>query len=156
MGLALAGESRHQGEDILLPYPVLIVVLVVAGENVVARLIKADHAVQDELSGPGASIESDVVLFQVRRLRREGHGIISAVEHREHAGAGRCEGQLLTAREGLLQDGDEFVGRDALTQSGQPPAIFGENGRYLRRRSPRQRRIPRACVRAGSPSQRLC
>ena len=63
------GKGSHQREDVVVPYPVLIGILVIAAEDVSVVFCKADHSVQYELTCPAAHIESDVILFQSLGLR---------------------------------------------------------------------------------------
>ena len=116
ISLSVMGKGGHQREDVVIPYPVFIIILVIARKNIRAVFGEADHPMQDKLIGSAAHIERDVVFFQLIGLLRKGHFIVFAVEHREHTGAGRCKDQLLTALKALLHHRDKLSGRNDLTQ----------------------------------------
>ena len=82
---SVMGKGSHQREDIIVPYSVFVIILVIAAKDVSAVFCEADHAVQYQLACPAAYIERNVIFLQSFGLRREGHLIIFAVQHREHA-----------------------------------------------------------------------
>ena len=114
--LAVMGERGHDREDVVIPYPILVTVLIIAAKDIFAIFCEADHPMQDKLIGFAAHIKRDVILFQPVGLLRKGHLIMLAVEHREHAVAGRRKDELLTSVKALLHHRDEFGGRYQLTQ----------------------------------------
>ena len=114
--LSVMGEGGHQREDIVIPYPILVVILVITGKDIFTVFGEADHPMQDKLIGFATYIKRDVILFQLIGLLGKGHLIVLAIEHREHTGAGGGENQLLPSVKALLHHRDKIVGRDELTQ----------------------------------------
>ena len=57
-------KGSHQREDIVVPYSVFVIILVIAAEDVSAVFGEADHSVQYELTCPAAYIERNVIFLQ--------------------------------------------------------------------------------------------
>lgn len=113
---SVMGEGGHQREDIIIPYPILVIELIIAAKDIFAALGETDHPMQDKLIGSAAHIKRDVILFQLIGLLTKGHLIMLAVEHREHTGAGRCEDECLSPVKALLHHRDKIGGSNELTQ----------------------------------------